>query len=430
MVNSLAQSPKLKIWILEIGEPLPIEQGVRLHRYGLFSKWLASQGHSVTWWTSSFSHAPKKNFVGEDCEILKDAVHLKFIFGKGYKRNISLARIRHQADFAKRFLEQASRVAAHELPDVIMAPIPTIDGACAAIDFARKKKIAVIADIRDLWPDEIRDLAPSFARGLAELALFRAYSKLRKVCHQATAICGVSQSYLAYGLRHTGRRRATDLNLGLDFVFPLGYSTQAVSHEKRSAAEHWYASLKVPSGAFVVCFFGTIGKFFDLKTVLGAARELGPDYQFILGGDGSSLEGFKREAHDLRNVIFTGWLDASQIQEVMRHSKVGLAPYARDAKMSLPNKPFEYMSAGLAVVSSIQYELKEILASSRAGLTYNADSVSDLSSALRRLHGDPKLPAEFGVNARSLFEREYTTEKVFASALLRIQKVVEVWRAK
>ncbi len=410
----------VKIWILEIGEPLPIEPNARLHRYGVFSKWLAEHGHDVTWWTSSFSHTPKKNFVEEDCEVIKDGVRLKFIFGKGYPRNISFSRIKHQAEFASKFLVQAEAYLAGggTKPDVIMAPIPTVDGAAAAVKFGFRHSIPVIADIRDLWPDEIRDLAPTFARLIVQVALSGAYKKLRAVCVGASAICGVSKSYLEYGLKYADRKQSTD------FVFPLGYSVQKLSPEKLEASEKWFQTLKIPQAAFVSCFFGTIGQFFDLSTVIRSARELGENYYFILGGDGSSLEDFRKEALGLKNVIFTGWLDAAQIQTVMKHSHAGLAPYAKHAKMSLPNKPFEYMSAGLPVVSSIQYELKDILATNKAGVTYVADSGAGFNGALKILKND-LIRAEYGKNARDLFEREFDSEKVFATAIENIRKVVE-----
>jgi len=415
----------MKVWILEIGEPLPIEPNVRLHRYGLFSRWLAKQGHQVTWWTSSFSHAPKKNFVEETCVLEQDGVQLRFIFGRGYTRNVSLARVKHQADFAKAFLLEAKTLMSGRdrervKPDVILAPIPTIDGAEAAVRFARRNNIAVIADIRDLWPDEVRDLAPHFLRGLAQLALFNAYKKLGLVCSQATALMAVSQSYLDYGMKHSDRPSGKN-----DFVFPLGYSVQKVSDQKMQDAEAWFASLKIPKASFVICFFGTIGKFFDLGTVIEAARALGEEYYFILGGAGSSLELFQRQASGLKNVIFTGWLDAAQIQVVMKHSMVGLAPYALSAKMSLPNKPFEYMSAGLSIVSSIQYELKHILQENNAGFTYHADSAKELCDVLKRLKAEPQLRAQTGENARALYEREFTAERVFAKAEHQIKTIVD-----
>lgn len=53
----------MKLWFTEIGEPLPNEKDVRLHRYGMLTKALAALGHDVVWWTSSFSHAVKKKCV-------------------------------------------------------------------------------------------------------------------------------------------------------------------------------------------------------------------------------------------------------------------------------------------------------------------------------------------------------------------------------
>jgi hypothetical protein len=49
----------MKVWIVEIGEPLPVEHDVRLLRYGLLTKELAKYGHEVVWWTSSFSMLQK-----------------------------------------------------------------------------------------------------------------------------------------------------------------------------------------------------------------------------------------------------------------------------------------------------------------------------------------------------------------------------------
>ena len=49
----------MKIWLTEIGEPLPIDAGARLMRCGLLAQTLASRDHDVTWWASTFDHARK-----------------------------------------------------------------------------------------------------------------------------------------------------------------------------------------------------------------------------------------------------------------------------------------------------------------------------------------------------------------------------------
>jgi glycosyltransferase involved in cell wall biosynthesis len=410
----------MKVWILEIGEPLPLEPDVRLHRHGLFSKFLASQNVDVTWWTSSFSHAPKKHFVEHDELRVVDGVKMQFIRGPGYPRNISLARIRHNKHFASRFRELAEQ---SEQPDVIIAPIPIIEAAYEAVEYAKSRGVKVLADIRDLWPQELKERAPKPLQPLARLMLFQAYRKMSHFCKNADGIMGICDSYLQYGLDFAQRSRAPT-----DAVFHLGYSPQSVSSDKLSDARAWRDQQGLCTGALNICFFGTIGKYFDLATVIQAAREVQgqANIQWILCGDGSEAERFKKLAGDLPHVKFPGWVKAPQIQALMEKAHVGLAPYRKDAHMALPNKPFEYMSGGLAVLSSIKQELPDLLDAHKCGVSYTADSVSDLKDKVLRLYKDQDACRAMGDRGRKLFLKDFTTEQVFAKALNHIQAVAEL----
>ncbi|HYH79436.1 MAG TPA: glycosyltransferase family 4 protein [Longimicrobium sp.] len=412
----------LKIWILEIGEPLPMETDVRMKRYGQLSQFLASRGHDVTWWASSFSHTPKQHFSATDQDVDHQGVRLRLIRGPGYRRNVSLARIWHNQHFARRFAERAPTC---EEPDLIIAPIPTIEAAAEAVRFANRNDIAILTDIRDLWPDEITGRVPGPLRPFARLALSRAYRQMSYVCRNVDGIMGVSNSYIDYGLKFAGRARGE-----LDFFVPLGYSGRPVEPRKLEEALTWCKDKGVRDDAFVICFFGKIGHFFDLETVIEAARRLGTDLpkerpvQFVLGGDGSELERFKVLGKGIPSVLFLGWLDAPKIAAVMQLSKAGLAPYRRDANMTLPNKPFEYMAGGLPLISSIQRELPELLERHRCGLTYRADSVAGLCAAIRSLYENEPGRAELGARARRLFEDRFQTETIFADLEEKFQALV------
>ena len=407
----------MKVWILEIGEPLPLEKDVRLHRYGLFSQYLAQQGEDVTWWTSSFSHAPKKHFVDRDCEQMVNGVRMKFIHGPGYTRNVSFARIQHNKHFAARFRELAPQ---QPRPDLIIAPIPIIEAAFEAVQFAKAHNIPIITDIRDVWPDELKELAPKPLQPLARLLLHRAYKRMEFLCNNVSGVMGICQTYVNYGLQFCTRPQHSK-----DFVFPLGYSPKKVSEDKLAEARAWLQQQGLCTGEMNICFFGTIGKFFDLKTVIEAARQL-PQCQFILAGDGSDLEKYKTMAQGVNNVVFPGWLKEPQIQAVMESSHVGLAPYRKTANMALPNKPFEYMAGGLAIVSSVRQELPEILKKYNCGLSYQADSAADLVEKLRFMLTHPQERVAMGQRGKDLFTAQYSTEIVFSQALNHLQKVAQV----
>lgn len=409
----------MKIWVTEIGEPLPIERDVRLHRYGMLTKALATLGHDVVWWTSSFSHAPKKHVHHCKGDLVVHGVMLRILKGPGYRRNVSCQRIAHQRDFAGQFSQEATD---YPIPDIIISPVPTLETADAAVRLGRKRGVPVLVDIRDEWPDEFVNLAPTSLRWLLRLILHGSFRRMSNICKNATGIIAMSRRQLDYGLSFAKRAGGK-----LDGIFPHGYSEQKIDEEKLFAARMWWKKQGVDENAFICCFFGTIGRFFNLETVIAAAEILSRTFkiQIVLCGDGSSLNHYKMLASGIDSILFPGWVDAPKIAALMEISSVGLAPYAKNTCMSLPNKPFEYFAGGLPVVSSIQGELNQILSDGDCGRTYDADSVEGLCNALHALHADESLRRDMGMRARQLFEREFSVDRIAKKLEEHLVSVIE-----
>ena len=96
----------------------------------------------------------------------------------------------------------------------------------------------------------------------------------------------------------------------------------------------------------------------------------------------------------------------------MKLADVGLAPYADAPSMSLPNKPIEYFSGGLPVVTSIQGELKDIISNFNCGVIYEPFSIDGLCAALRCLYMEEDLRIKMGKNAGQLFEKRFSIEQI------------------
>jgi glycosyltransferase involved in cell wall biosynthesis len=97
-------------------------------------------------------------------------------------------------------------------------------------------------------------------------------------------------------------------------------------------AQRYWGGLDIGAdpGEFLVCFFGTIGRQFDLETVIMAARRLegGPRrFRFVLCGSGDMLPHYRKLAGDITSVVFPGWVGAAEIWTLMRIARAGLAPY-------------------------------------------------------------------------------------------------------
>jgi len=86
---------------------------------------------------------------------------------------------------------------------------------------------------------------------------------------------------------------------------------------------------------------------------------------------------------------------------------VNYLPLSMNHLFSSPNKLFEYMSAGLAVICSDLPVLHEVVTEADCGLLYEAGNVEALAKAMRRLAADRDLLARFKANARRAAVERY-----------------------
>jgi glycosyltransferase involved in cell wall biosynthesis len=102
----------------------------------------------------------------------------------------------------------------------------------------------------------------------------------------------------------------------------------------------------------VAVYQGGINYRIDFKLLIQLAQSL-PEWTFVFCGRADeTLEGW-RELTALENVRYLGQLDAHGVAETMCSGSVGLIPFKQDPiiRNSLPLKAFEYVAAGLPVVS-------------------------------------------------------------------------------
>ena len=64
----------MNVWLVTIGEQLPIKQGIRKLRTAYLAEELIERGHTITWWTSAFDHLKKKWLTNSDTTITLNVI--------------------------------------------------------------------------------------------------------------------------------------------------------------------------------------------------------------------------------------------------------------------------------------------------------------------------------------------------------------------
>jgi glycosyltransferase involved in cell wall biosynthesis len=343
------------------------------------------------------------------------------VYAPGYRRNASLARAWSYRLLAKRFAQQAALC---RPPDLIVCGIPSLEWCHAAVAFGRDKGIPVFIDVRDRWPDIYLNVLPSYFRPLARAALHGVYRRTAAMLNEATALAAVSESYLSWALSLANRpRRPTDI------VVPIGYDAEPLPVDEVGTARAALLQQGVDPRRTVAIFAGSFERSYDVATIAKAARlaqEQSKDaLQFVICGDGGQMSVVRRLTAGLNNVVLLGWVNPTVLAAAMSLSHIGLAAYSKHALQSLPNKPFEYFAHSLAVVSSLQGEVAELLQLHDCGRTYRAGDAGHLLHQMCQLSEQPDRLGKYRDNGYKLWYNHFRCDVLydeFATHLLAIAK--------
>jgi glycosyltransferase involved in cell wall biosynthesis len=411
----------LHIWLLKIGEPLPLSPTVKKMRTALLAEKLVERGHQVTWWTGAFDHAHKKwleVFSDREQIDLQKNYAVIGLRGTGYHRNISIKRYIDHRIVARQFRQKAS---AQGKPDVIIASMPTHDLAYEAVDYGRRNNVPVIVDIRDPWPDAFLYDLPAWLKVLARIFLQADFRMIRKALDQATSLVAVTQPLLAWARQYTkisGNAR--------DRVFYLGYKRIELK-DKDSLSSRFDSIRKILQEKYIILYLGAINKnYHNPFIILEAAKTLKDtqDIHFIIAGDGHAYSKLYAAAAGLTNVTLTGWLNNEEIEYILQQAKIGLCPTVKTVNQT-SNKIYMYLSAGLPLISSFHGEAKEWIEQYRIGYYYPPNDIKTMVSQIRQLYQDKEQYKQMSANAVKIYEDKFNADNIYTAYAEYIEKMVK-----
>ena len=361
-------------------------------------------GHHVVLWTSDFYHQEKKHRFGASVrKNISDNLSIQFVKSSGYKKNISIGRFWDHISLAiqiKKLLKDA------QPPDVAVIGYPPIEPAWVMTKWMNKAGVPVVCDVKDQWPDYFLTAIPKRLQPIGRIVLSPLFHLGRSTLRNASGISSVSSQFLDWSVKRAGRKQSD-----IDLVTPLVSRDVEVNPSDISKAKDFWDNHGLDASyQFRACFIGSLSPAFNFDFLEHVYKS--DKWQFIICGTGSEYESLREKFHNNKNVVFPGWIDLAQASYLTSVADIALAPYRSEKsfEMSVPNKIYDYLRAGLPIVSSLHGETENLLSTYSLGFTYKTnDEFLALLESVENSNGD------FLTRGKEQGQRLLATDFSFAS---------------
>lgn len=265
---------------------------------------------------------------------------------------------------------RAMGIAVTQRADVYLGSSPHPLAPAAALLAARVRRKPFVLEIRDLWPESIVAAGIASETNLA-IRILRAYERF--LYKSADAIIGVTPGWRSYfaELGVDEGNLSIVMNGTSESAFPAAIAVEERNRRRKDAG--------IASPA--VIFAGSHGPKDGIGLILDAAEKR-PEVNFYLYGGGSDKQNRLEEARGrgLSNVEFREGVAKQELPELLQLFDIGLhvvAPLPVFDRGMSPNKLFDYLAAGLPVVSNARTPLSQVITDGQVGAVTEPEGLAE-----------------------------------------------------
>jgi glycosyltransferase involved in cell wall biosynthesis len=283
-------------------------------------------------------------------------------------------------------------------PDVIYAYHPPLTVGIAAALIRLLRRVPVVYDIQDMWPDTLR------ATGM--FSNEKALNIVSKVCDWVY--------------------KRVDQVVVLSPGFKRLLLERGVPERKIDVIYNWCAEDMVcapgaerpanfpDASRFRILFAGNMGKAQSLEAVITAAEQLqtrAPELMFVFLGGGVEVARLQEMAarKGLDNVTFLPGVPMADVGAYLAHADALLVHLKKDPlfTITIPSKTQAYMAAGKPLLMAVDGDAADLVRASGCGVvseSENPDSLAEAALALMRLSAQER--EEMGRKGQDYYQQE------------------------
>lgn len=263
-------------------------------------------------------------------------------------------------------------------PDLIYASSPPLPQLLQSLFIAWMKKIHIVLEIRDLWPAFLMESGK-----IRWMPLRIIMEWIEAFAYKfADHIVVVSPAFAPY-LKDMGVE-PSKLS-----VLPTGIDPRW-SEPNPNIRTKWRQDHGL-EGRFVVLYTGSFNTHYRIDRLLTAAERsllLHPNIVWVFAGSGVARDMVTEAAHRLDNVHYLGALPRDHLGPIFLSADIGIISLDTNLRLLntvIPGKLFDYLSAGLPVLSAVDGQIGWILRHAGAGNVIREGGVDALVEAVNQM---------------------------------------------
>lgn len=351
-------------------------------------RYLIDNNYEVIYIYSDFNHIKKS----KQENISSNKNHVK-ISVPNYNKNISLDRIYSHYIFSKKVYEKLLEIG----PSLVYCMIPPNFLGYFVSKFKRKeKKIKLIFDIYDLWPETF---PISKFKKIINI-LLKPWGLLRdlnlNVADLVITECNYYQELLK--LDNVKHKNIETLYL---------MKSEETTYKKQDNNMQTNKNLKI-------AYLGSINNIVDIDMILLILKELNKKrlIELHLIGSGESKTRFLKllEMESIKFVDYGIIYDFSQKENILSKCDFGLNIMKESVAVGLTMKSIEYFQFGLPLINNIKGDTSNFVRNDKVGFNINNKNINEL--IINILEVNHTEIETYSINARTLYEKTFS-EKAF-----------------
>ena len=291
--------------------------------------------------------------------------------------------------------------------DLIVATSPQLFTTLGGCALAKVKRKPWIFELRDLWPEGIKDHGAIKQSSLLNFLTKMELCLYRQATHIVTVTKGLKKNLSSRGIDPNKIDIVTN-GANMSLFKPIDKDTELLK------------SLNL-TDKFIVGYIGTHGMAHGLEFIVDSLKEVkDKNIHFLFVGTGAKKEATVKKAKELNlsNVTFLDPVAKAEVNRYISIIDVALVPLTKTVIHAslIPSKIFESAAMRKPMLLGVEGEAREIVEHYNAGVAFEPENKEEFLTALKEISTNKEKYSELQEGCSKLakdFDRKNLANKMF-----------------